>query len=203
MKYIQFLQILFSCALTLAFSCDKPEKMYAPQESYYNSINVKRWRDEYLDLDSTYLNGILPLNTTKAYLYKILGKPDKILMDCLIQENFLGVMKKNKLVFEHLIYRHSSFESQGEDVIIRMVDFEEDSVELINSKIRLNNRIRPIDIQRVFPESGKLINGTGNMWSGYITVRSSNKGNGDGVWFLIFRSGQLRRVVLYHPQVYE
>jgi hypothetical protein len=70
---------------------------------------------------------------------------------------------------------------------------------LVNSKVNLNQGLTPWDIQKIFPESGRLLGGMGgNIWSGNIMVSASKPLGGiHDVWFLIFRRERLERVVLF------
>ena len=98
----------------------------------------------------------------------------------------------------YLIYGNTVFECNGEDVIVNTIDFESTNIELIHPKITLKRGVRPIDIQRVFPESGRLISGSGNSFSGHIMLAASKPIGGlHDIWFLMFRRDELFRVVLF------
>jgi len=174
-----------------------------PQKMYYENLDIQKWHSEYLDFDSTLLNGQTPLATTKTNLYRILGEPDKILPMSINIGNLSHFEKNKKQGGYYLIYGNSIFEGHNEDVIIHTIDFEDSDLELINPKIKLNKTLRPIDVQQIFPESGKLVSGSGNAWSGYMMLHSSKPYSGGRIWFLTFKAEHLTRAVLYRVPVYD
>lgn len=164
----------------------------------YEAIILEKWNQEYLHFDSTLINGSIPIITSTKIIYDLLGAPDKII-PMQLNRNNLSIIGENKQSDAcYLVYGNTIFEKYGERVIVNTIDFESTNVELTNTKINLKKGIRPLDVQRAFPESGRLLGGSGNAWSGNIMISASKPNGGiNEVWFLIFRNEQLSRVVLY------
>ncbi|MDO8365874.1 MAG: hypothetical protein Q7T20_03685 [Saprospiraceae bacterium] len=197
---------LFFFILTFSFlSCrDNLEQSVAPAtmplnfNNNYEAIILKEWNKEYLHYDSTLINGSIPIITSSKMIYNLLGVPDKIVPMLVNRNNFPFIAKSKPKDACYLIYGNTVFEKYGDNVVVNTIDFESTKIELVNTKITLKKGIRPIEIQRAFPESGRLIGGSGNTWSGNIMISASKPNGGiNDVWFLIFKNEQLCRVVLY------
>ncbi len=204
MKKMFFLLLIFA-----VFACEnKPQKPVLPvgnslnKNNNYEAIILKKWNQEYLSFDSILLNGTLPVVTTKENLYALLGKPDKILPITINRSNlYLMQMGEPKKAY-YLIYGNTVFESFEDKVIVNTIDFESTNVELVHPKITLKKGMQGIDIQRVFPESGRLLGGSGGVRNLMISASKPNGGIQD-VWFLIFTGEKLHRVVLYTVPTFE
>ena len=198
------MRFIFFFSLLLLFSlCKESARDPLPQKMYYETLDIRKWHNEYLDFDSTLINGKIPLSTTKTELFRILGKPDETIPMPINIGNLYHFGKYRERDGDLLIYGNSIFEGHEEDVIIHTIDFENTDIELVNPKIILSKKLLPIDVQKIFPESGKLISGSGNSWSGYVMLHSSKPFSGGPIWFLTFRAERLSRAILYHVPVYE
>lgn len=195
--YFMLVCSFFSCRDNLEQSVG-PTTLPLNSNNNYEAIILKKWNQEYLHFDSILINGSVPIITTSKMIYNLLGIPDKIVPMLVNRNNFSLLAKSNPIDACYLIYGNTIFEKYGDSVIVNTIDFESTKVELVNTKITLKKGIRPIGIQRAFPESGRLIGGSGNTWSGNIMISASKPNGGiKDVWFLIFRNEQLCRVVLY------
>lgn len=174
------------------------------QTGYYSYLDIKKWDNEYLPFDSIFMNGKMPLVTDTNMLFRMLGRPDKVIPIQGNRNNCLLIGKGKVNSANYLIYGNTIFEQAGKDVIVNTIDFASTNVELVNSKINIKEGLRPMDIQKIFPESGRLLGGMGgSQWTGNIMVSASKPHGGiHDVWFFIFLKEKLKRVVLFSTSAF-
>jgi hypothetical protein len=191
--------IILSCNEKKVDSAPSTDKI-TPWRDYCMYINA--WHEEYLALDSLYLNGKIPLLTNKKMLREVLGKPDKTVEIPieLAYRSYLKVPEEEKAYYYY--YGRNIFLCIGDVAIYSVIDFENSDVTLLSSKINLSGNTQPIDVQKVFPESGKLGIWAGSMVFGYLMLNNSRKG-GPYKSSVIFRGGKLKKMVLHNVAVFN
>jgi hypothetical protein len=202
--------LFFLILIVLVGSCDKQRNASNHEvtnstkpSSYYSNIDINKWNNEYWHIDSVLMGGKVPLITDTATLFQFLGKPEKILPISISRNNCWFLGKGKPVNANYLIYGNTIFEQMGKDVIVNTIDFESTPMELLSSKINIKIGLQPIDIQKAFPESGRLLGRSGNLWTGNIMVSAIEPHGGiHDVWFFIFIREKLRRVVLFSTSMY-
>jgi hypothetical protein len=199
MKYLLLLSLLI-----LLLSCgekpkDAPLSSIAEKSQQY--LDVRFWHQEYINIDSILINGKIPGVTTLPELLRIMGKPNKILTKPIEASNLYYLAKNvhvNCYYYNNLIFE----EYQGK-VLIHTINLKNSMMEISCSKIRLNAQTIPKDVQKIFPESGKLISGTGNTWSGYLIINAFPPYAHGKIWLMTFNAGNLSKMILYDVPVHE
>lgn len=91
---------------------------------YYSNLNICKWNEESLPIDSILIDGVMPLNTDTVELFKFLGKPQRIIPISTNRNNCLLLDEDVKIRGNYLIYGNTIFEQYGEHVIVNTIDFE-------------------------------------------------------------------------------
>lgn len=150
---------------------------------------------EVLDMDSVYVNGVIPFTTTVKQLIEKLGKPDSILSrnyDC------GGYFEKPVEVY---CYGQTRFEAFENEVVIREISFKEGKFNLKTTKQVWTNKTSLKDIGRYYPqavdESYDWENPSNKKI--YRIVRIQPKTNYDDLWVLKFYNGKLVEMEYWIP----
>lgn len=160
-------------------------------------LDVKKWRNEILDVDSLKINGRIPVICDKLDIVNLLGKPDQEI-DLNISEGFVPYLIKDSLSKASRVqYGRTIFDEVEGKVIVNTIDFRSTDIELNHPKVVLKYGMSAIEISKVFPESCKLIIVNGNAWSGHVELLASNKELDPRRWFLVFQNEGLIKVILY------
>lgn len=167
--------------------------------NYYEAVELKKWRKEVLSCDSAWINGKIPVKTSVNALYDFLGKPDKITAIPINRNNapLLGLPYPEN--GEYLYYGETIFEKYGEKVIVNTVDMEDSGMQLSSQGVTLKKGLWPIDIQKLFPESGRLEAGNGCDITPILMLPAFEHNQGlKAVWILLFKADGLHKVVLFN-----
>lgn len=192
--------ILLFLILMMGWSCrESPSatKKKMEQSFYEGKVNVKKWQDEILDVDSLKIDGDISFMSNKNILFNHFGKPDRV--------NEIGrnigylsyIANDSAMVANEIFYGRTIFESIGDIVVPRIIDFESTNVNIIHPKINLRKGLDVGEVCKIYPESCKLILMGGNLWSGHIELRASNSGLDPRRVFLIFRNEKLVKVAIH------
>jgi hypothetical protein len=198
MKYILLFLILS------LFSCEHQKVTVgkAPAMNYTN-VDVRKWHNEYLSIDSILIDGVLPLVTKMPVLLAHLGQPDTIVpVNIPVNTNLSLFDKVVGVPDKYLIFGSTIFESRGENVIINTFSVEGSDRKIMIPGAILDKNTSPLDLQKLFPESGQLIIGNAsNTYSGYMMVCEGPPNSIHKMWVFVFYSGCLTKLMLvnYSP----
>ncbi|MCW5921685.1 MAG: hypothetical protein KIS77_05030 [Saprospiraceae bacterium] len=167
-----------------------------------NQLNIRSLMRECLCDDSLTINNILPLKTTKKELMSLLGQPTR---KCAMEGNCLyGLVWDNweEEIDSLYFYENTVFKCSKEYAFLQSIDFTTTKIQLTHPRIILDIDTKPGDIQKAFPESGKLSRGGGNVWNGFIQLATTKQDSQEKIWFLVFHDEKLKQMVLYDvPQI--
>lgn len=170
---------------------------------YYTNVDVRKWHSEYLSIDSILIDGVLPLVTKMPVLLAHLGQPDKIVpVNIPVNTNLNLFDKVIGVSDKYLVFGKTIFESRGENVIVHTFSFEGNERKITIPGAILDKNTPPIDVQKLFPESGRLIIGNAsNTYSGYMMVCAGPSNSIHKMWVFIFSTGKLTKLMLvnYSP----
>ncbi len=153
---------------------------------------------EYIDFDSVRINGKLPLITKTTLLYKLLGKPDSIVVPNMddICTSFYDKP------FKQAYIKKSDIEIYGDTAVVTSINFESQfSLNLKTKTIRLNHNTTLLELQRLFPNAVKSQTEL-NVYKLGKAVSVSlalSKQFSDDSWLLLFKNGKLVRIDYYVP----
>lgn len=189
---ITIMSIFWNCSDNQA-----PSQLDYANENCQYKVDVSKWRNEILEVDSLIIDGSIPFLATKEEVIAKFGQPDRInvIDNQLTHLNNYDRSKSAEVV--DLLFGSSIFESKGSLAIFKIIDFESTNIELIHPKVNLREGLRINEICRLFPESCKLILLAGNTWSGHIELRTSREALDTRRIYLIFRNEKLVRVELH------
>jgi len=198
MKYIA----LFLSLSLILYSCKNTEKdkpvFSTPKEDCYGYLNMAKWRTEIFNIDSTSIDGEIPVYSSKDNLIKKFGKPDKITK---IRVNQAAAFRAKDIpdettYAERWKYGNSYFDVVNGIFTINTIDFESTDVTLVYKDIVLSKGLRFEEVRKHFPESCKLTIPGGNAWSGHIELFLKKQSRFDR-WVLIFFAEKLSKVAIY------
>lgn len=181
---------LFLSALFL-FSCHPSDKNNVEKDDSY-LLDIKKWNHEHLAIDSMMIDGRVPLIATKTQLFALLGKPDTIILVPPDFSNTPGT--KSEMVY----FKDLRYVIVGENAFIQSINFENSNLTVTHPKTTLDKNTTVKDVQKMFPQSGRIIRGGGTTFDGFMQLRSSKEWSDINVWFLIFKRTKLVRLDLIH-----
>lgn len=190
------LAFAFLCFLCCHYSDQKLAQKDDDIDTNNHCLNLLQWNQEFLDVDSITITGNIPLSTSIKNLYTILGKPDAVTQDYI---NFTNNEKKS-LKSKILYYKNVQYITFNENAYIRSINFESSSLKVIYPKITLDGNTTIMDVQKTFPQSGKLARGMGSTFTGYMQLRTSKNWSDISLWFLIFKNTKLVRMDFIDPR---
>jgi hypothetical protein len=191
--------ILVSLFFLAYSSCDQTTKpTLSVCEDCPGKVDIRRWRKEILDRDSVLINGKIPLVAKKEDIVNLLGEPDQktiihhkdVILSYLIEDTTSTVRRWT--------YGRTIFDEIEGKIVLNTIHFESTPIELVFPQITLKGHMNPQKICTLFPESCQLIELSGNEWSGHFELMTSKNEGDPRKWFLMFRGGELVKVVLYH-----
>lgn len=192
-------QLILLLALLYLLSCHSsdPKKIdnYDDKDINNHCLDILQWSQERLDIDSITISGNIPLNTSIKNLYILLGKPDTIIPDYI---NFTN-REKEGLKSKRLCFKDLQYIALNENAYIQSINFENSTLKVVNSKITLDSNTTIKDVQKIFPQSGRLARGTGASFTGYMQLRTSKNWGDISLWFLIFKNTKLVRIDIIDP----
>jgi hypothetical protein len=193
-----------SCRITLflsfVFICCNPTENINKEQTKVRfedePVTKNKLRQEILNYDSLFINGKIPLRTTKNDLFTLLGQPSVI-------ENMKSPSWLTKFNLENssnpkrFYFGKTIFEGVGDTLFLRQLDLESTELSLVHSKITISKKTTLDSIFKVFPESYRIGQiECGNECYGIIQIQA-RKYSSDITWHLVFRGGRLRKVVFF------
>jgi len=183
----------------IILSCKKETK-YEGSTSITKPIvvlDINSWKKEILNIDSMKIDGQFPLLFNKEEYIRKFGKPDqrKIMNP---QTGYFSYLKNNiNSNAYQLIYGETILDGYQEQIVINTIDFNSTDIEIIHPSITLKKGTPAMEVCRLFPESCKLVIVNGNRWSGHVELFVSNRNSDPRRWFLVFKSEELIKIILY------
>ncbi|MVN21199.1 hypothetical protein [Mucilaginibacter arboris] len=160
--------------------------------------NLSAGNREYIDFNSVRINGKLPLITKTTLLYKLLGKPDSIVVPNM--DNICTSFYDKP--FKQAYIKKSNIEIYGDTAVVTSINFESRfSLDLKTKTIRLNHNTTLLELQRLFPNAVKSqteldVDKLGKAVS--VSLALSERFS-DGSWLLFFKNGKLVRIDYFMP----
>lgn len=205
-KVMKQLTIFF---LTFLFSCgQKADKVEAvkvepdPTDDAGHSHNIadtaRKIDHEYLDWNSLKINGQLSLSCRKDELIGLLGQPDSIVTPNM-NEICASYFDSD---FKYVYFGDSQFESAGDEMVIRSVDFERGNTVTLNAgAIILDNSMTIDKLRAIFPKAVRdreeiEIHKKGK--ADCVRLDTSEEET-DDAWLLFFRNAKLIRIDYWIP----
>lgn len=185
-------KLLFLGCLALAACQNEPPLVLPPVTDCSACQKIDNALGEYLGFDSLLVNGVFPARTDKATLLKHLGAPDRTFS--VRPGSQLEPLLTTETVYW---YGASSFRVLNDDrVIPYVIDLTDGRIRLQFRGVWLDHTTTPRVIETFFPRCGRLGNGTGSSWCGYIPVHTNRISGEDCLWLFVFEAAQLARVKL-------
>lgn len=163
-----------------------------------NMVDVEKWINELMDVDSILINDKLKVITSKAIATEAFSLPNKIIE--IDESKYLAYLLKEdeNLIPYHIVYRGISFDGINDKLILKRITFDEEDLVLNTPFLELKKGVHIREICELYPESCKLIILGGNTWTGHIELRASKKAMLEDLrWFLIFKNESLIGVELH------
>jgi hypothetical protein len=190
--------ILLCIFLTFS-SCDIETKSSPCSEvDCPDKMDVRKWRKEVLDRNSVLINGRIPLVASKNDILNLLGEPDQRIVINYYDATLAYLIKDTTSIIKRWTYGRTIFEEIEDKLILTTLHFESTPLELVFPQITLKADMDMRKLCPLFPESCKLIELSGNAWSGHLELMTSKNEGDPRKWFLMFRTERLVKVVLYH-----
>lgn len=163
-----------------------------------DKMDVRKWRKEVLDRNSVLINGRIPLVASKNDILNLLGEPDQRIVINYYDATLAYLIKDTTSIIKRWTYGRTIFEEIEDKLILTTLHFESTPFELVFPQITLKADMDMRKLCPLFPESCKLIELSGNAWSGHVELMTSKNEGDPRKWFLMFRTERLVKVVLYH-----
>ncbi len=170
MKYIGLIILL----LTLATCNQSPEEVVTYPKidcEAFGYIEVQRWRNEVLSLDSMTINGNFPLIGTIDNYRKEFGS---VFRTYNVQEEDIALYGSPSDKKTRYVFKGALVDSWGNEAIINMLDFNLNDVEIIHPRIVLKKGMRVMELSKLFPRSCRLVPAGGNKWSGFVILSAGS-----------------------------
>lgn len=167
MNKYTFLFLLIGCTSDEKTRPDQP-----PTKGYYDYIDLSKVRSEYLSPSRVLINGDLNIEIHTDSLLKKMGKPVKVVRSLdIIDDSIILEHARDSRTITYFIYRDLSFEVDGEYAHFKSIRFgENDNYVTINGK-KINDTTKPMDIQKMFPETGRMLAGYNYDYSLMVYTR--------------------------------
>lgn len=203
MRNLQFLLVLFgfvSCRNTSTNHTNVESKTANATKKVDTTVkkNLSSSNTEYIDFDEIRINGKLPIISKTDLLYKILGKPDSIIVPNM-DDVCVSFYDKP---FKQAYIKNTEIEIYSDTAVVSTIDFESNyNLEFTTKNIRLNHNTTLIALKKLFPIAVKSkyelnVNKIGKT----VTVSlPTSKQITDYSWLLFFKYGKLIRIDLYTP----
>ena len=189
MKKIMF----FFSILFLSFCQQKDKKVISQTDS--QCLDIRKLNQERLEIDSIIVSGDIPLKTTTKNLLILLGKPDTIIS---VYPNFSNG-PRDDFDSKALYFKDLRYVTLYENAYIQSINFDSSNIRVMHPKITLDGNTTIMDVQRKFPQAGRLIHGGGQTFNGFMELRTSRNWGDIAVWFLVFKRSKLIRMDLIDP----
>lgn len=180
--------------------CHSSDRNIPEKENYNavenNCLDLLQWNQERLDIDSMTISGGIPLNTSIKDLYTLLGKPDTVIQDYI---NFTN-SEREGLKSQTFYFKNIQYIAFNENAYVQSINFENNTLKVIHPKITLDGNTTIADLQKTFPQSGRLARGMGSSFTGYMQLRTSKNWSDISLWFLIFKNTKLVRMDFIDPR---
>lgn len=153
-------------------------------------VDVKNWNLERLEMDSMSINGKIPLKTTKAKLFQFLGKPDTIVA---IYPKF-SHLDRHTNGYQMVYFKDLRYSMFDESIQLSSINFEGSNIKIFHPRITLSQNTDIEELQTIFPESGRLIRGFGNTFTGFMQLQTTKARGVPTFWVLVFKHTKLIRM---------
>lgn len=153
---------------------------------------------EYISWHSLKINNRLPLLSSKEAVYKLLGKPDRVIrpdMDTICVSFF----EKD---LQYAYFGESCFELSGDTMVVSSIHFEKGSrIKLHTGTIVFDSSLTLAKMARLYPQAVKnqseLLLGKEGMVT--CVKLATSKESGDDAWLLFFKAGKLIQMDYWMP----
>ena len=189
--------VLFSLSFFGCQSSSNQEQIGSLENQYQECLGLMKWTQEYLDIDSMKVSGDnIPLKSSIKNLLTTLGQPDTVIPTYI----YWGNSTFNDLNIRTLYFRNFEYITYENDAHIRSINFENTGIRVFYPKIILDGNTTIMDVQKAFPQSGKLARGMGSTFTGYMQLHTSKNWADVSLWFLIFKNTKLIRIDFIDPR---
>lgn len=156
-----------------------------------------------MPVDSVTINGSVPFLMTKEQFSRIFGAVDSVIVAPVgfhTRSLFPDTLPES--YFYHFIGR-SVFVSKGDFIHPLLLDLGSTPVTLSYKEIEISRKTGINYVHKTFPMSVKIRKGIeGNAFGGTITVDATDWNGGSGLWFLLFQSDFVSKIVFYNVPEY-
>ena len=160
--------------------------------------NAKPLDNEFLDLNVMRLNGKLPLITKTKSLFKLLGKPDSLIIPN--SDDFCSPYLDKPVQLAY--YKNSVFEVFGDTIVLTTINFKNNRKINVNTPlITLNYKTTLKDLENIFPTAVKDKYPLDHYELGKVTAVSlrTSKNYSDDSWILLFIDNKLISIQYWTP----
>ena len=160
--------------------------------------NAKPLDNEFLDLNVMRLNGKLPLITKTKSLFKLLGKPDSLIIPSLDDFCSSYLDKPVQLAY----YKSSVFEVFGDTIVLTTINFKNNpKINVKTPLITLNFKTTLKDLENIFPNAVKDKYPLDHYELGKVTTVNlrTSKNYSDDSWLLFFIDNKLISIQYWTP----
>lgn len=164
----------------LLFSCTSDEKRITDKMvnnstfvGFYDLVDLKKARSEYLSPTRVSINDGIPIEIPMDSLIKKMGKPDNVIdgLD-LIDSPVILEHNEDSPVITYWIYGDLSFEVSGQYAHFKSMRFSEKEGNITIDGKKIDYTTKAMDIQKMFPETGRMLMGHYNHPLLIVPVRA-------------------------------
>ena len=155
-------------------------------------------REEFILFDQVKINGRLPLKSSKAQLFKELGRPDSLAKPDMASVCVSFYDKP----FTYAYFKESHAELYGDVAVVSTLEFVGNPrLKLTTPTVTLSSRTTLPELVRYFPNAVKARSEMDVHRKGkYMTVHiATGKTAAEDYWILFFRNGRLARLDYWMP----
>lgn len=134
-------------------------------------IDVQRWRNEVLSLDSMTINGNFPLISTIDDYRKEFGSVSRTYN---VEEEDIALYGSLSDRKTRYVFKGALVDKWGDEAIINMLDFTLNDVEIVHPRIVLKKGMRISELSKLFPRSCRLVPAGGNKWGGFVVLSAGS-----------------------------
>lgn len=167
-------------------------------EKYRTFIqNKQAVKSEYISLKSAKINGKLPFLTKTNLLFKLIGKPAKLIKPDL--NDYCGSFYNKS--FKLATVNGVEAEIYGDTAVVRSINFKKSpNLSLNTPKIVLNHNTTLAELKKYFPDAVKASAPLNDINLGKtVAVSIAIEKKSDNLWLLLFQNNKLVRIDYYIP----
>lgn len=192
--------LIYGLMVFVASYCQQSEPSNKKPSRAFDMI---QYRKEALKVSEIKINDSVPFVMNLAQFHQVFGQEDSTINAPQALYTSFVLLDTVPSICRYLCKGRSLFLEKGPYVYPLFLDLVSTPVTLNSDSMVLSLNTVVKDIMHNFPLSARLYkNGDGNGFGGTISIDATGGNQGEDMWFLLFQSDYLAKIVFYsHPKL--